>query len=303
MLGLASFIMRGRSQAALVATVFAVLSLLFPLTGMLSSATLSLATLRQGPGEGLIVGGMAGLATGLFAFAALGSPLPAIGFILALWLPAWVLAVVLRNSRSQALTLMVAGLIGLAILMGLNLGVADPAAYWAEIMEPLRQGLIEGGILKDAESQLLIQDLARWMTAAFAATFYFQALLALLLGRWWQSLLYNPGGFGEEFRNLRLGKGLGALGLILIAFLLLRGENQWAADLLILITPLFMLQGLALIHWLVKALQASRGWLIGLYALFLLTLPHAQVLTAGLGLADIWVNVRARMSPRTTEKN
>jgi len=303
MLGLASFIMRGRSQAALVATVFAVLSLLFPLTGMLSSATLSLATLRQGPGEGLIVGGMAGLATGLFAFAALGSPLPAIGFILALWLPAWVLAVVLRNSRSQALTLMVAGLIGLAILMGLNLGVADPAAYWAEIMEPLRQGLIEGGILKDAESQLLIQDLARWMTAAFAATFYFQALLALLLGRWWQSLLYNPGGFGEEFRNLRLGKGLGALGLILIAFLLLRGENQWAADLLILITPLFMLQGLALIHWLVKALQASRGWLIGLYALFLLALPHAQVLTAGLGLADIWVNVRARMSPRTTEKN
>ncbi len=303
MLGLASFIMRGRSQAALVATVFAVLSLLFPLTGMLSSATLSLATLRQGTGEGLIVGGMAGLATGLFAFAALGSPLPAIGFILALWLPAWVLAVVLRNSRSQALTLMVAGLIGLAILMGLNLGVADPAAYWAEIMEPLRQGLIEGGILKDAESQLLIQDLARWMTAAFAATFYFQALLALLLGRWWQSLLYNPGGFGEEFRNLRLGKGLGALGLILIAFLLLRGENQWAADLLILITPLFMLQGLALIHWLVKALQASRGWLIGLYALFLLALPHAQVLTAGLGLADIWVNVRARMSPRTTEKN
>lgn len=303
MLGLASFIMRGRSQAALVATVFAVLSLLFPLTGMLSSATLALATLRQGPGEGLIVGGLAGLATGLFAFAALGSPLPAIGFILALWLPAWVLAVVLRNSRSQALTLMVAGLIGLAILMGLNLGVADPAAYWAEIMEPLRQGLIEGGILKDAESQLLIQDLARWMTAAFAATFYFQALLALLLGRWWQSLLYNPGGFGEEFRNLRLGKGLGALGLILIAFLLLRGENQWAADLLILITPLFMLQGLALIHWLVKALQASRGWLIGLYALFLLALPHAQVLTAGLGLADIWVNVRARMSPRTTKKN
>ncbi len=303
MLGLASFIMRGRSQAALVATVFAVLSLLFPLTGMLSSATLALATLRQGPGEGLIVGGLAGLATGLFAFAALGSPLPAIGFILALWLPAWVLAVVLRNSRSQALTLLVAGLIGLAILMGLNLGVADPAAYWAEIMEPLRQGLIEGGILKDAESQLLIQDLARWMTAAFAATFYFQALLALLLGRWWQSLLYNPGGFGEEFRNLRLGKGLGALGLILIAFLLLRGENQWAADLLILITPLFMLQGLALIHWLIKALHASRGWLIGLYALFLLALPHAQVLTAGLGLADIWVNVRARMSPRTTEKN
>lgn len=303
MLGLASFIMRGRSQAALVAAVFAILSLLFPLTGMLSSATLALATLRQGPVEGLLVGLFAGLASGLFAYAALGSPLPALGFALALWLPVWALAAMLRNSGSPALTVTTAGLMGLAILIGLKVGVADPAAYWAELMEPVRQGLIEGGILTDAESQALILEVARWMTGAFAATFYFQALLALFLGRWWQSLLYNPGGFGAEFRDLRLGKGLGVLGLALMAFILVKGENQWAADLLILITPLFLLQGLALIHWLVKAMQANRGWLIGLYALFLLALPHAQVLTAGLGLADIWVNVRAKVSPRQAEKN
>ena len=303
MLGLASFIMRGRSQAALVAAVFALLSLLFPLTGLLSSATLALATLRQGPVEGLLVGLFAGLASGLFAFAALGSPMPALGFALALWLPVWALAVLLRNSGSPALTVTTAGLMGLAILIGLKVGVTDPAAYWAELMEPVRQGLIEGGILTDAESRALILEVARWMTGAFAATFYFQALLALFLGRWWQSLLYNPGGFGAEFRDLRLGKGLGVLGLALMAFILIKGENQWAADLLILITPLFLLQGLALIHWLVKALQANRGWLIGLYALFLLALPHAQVLTAGLGLADIWVNVRAKVRPRQAEKN
>ncbi|MBP9603373.1 MAG: hypothetical protein KBE53_04760 [Chromatiaceae bacterium] len=303
MLGLASFIMRGRSQAALVAAVFAILSLLFPLTGMLSSATLALATLRQGPVEGLLVGLFAGLASGLFAFAALGSPMPALGFALALWLPVWALAVMLRNSGSPALTVTTAGLMGLAILIGLKVGVADPAAYWAELLEPVRKGLIEGGILTDAESQALILEVARWMTGAFAATFYFQALLALFLGRWWQSLLYNPGGFGAEFRDLRLGKGLGVLGLALMAFILVKGENQWAADLLILITPLFLLQGLALIHWLVKAMQANRGWLIGLYALFLLALPHAQVLTAGLGLADIWVNVRAKVRPRQAEKN
>lgn len=303
MLGLASFIMRGRSQAALVAAVFAILSLLFPLTGMLSSATLALATLRQGPVEGLLVGLFAGLASGLFAFAALGSPLPALGFALALWLPVWALAVMLRNSGAPALTVTTAGLMGLAILIGLKVGVADPAAYWAELLEPVRKGLIEGGILTDAEGQALILEVARWMTGAFAATFYFQALLALFLGRWWQSLLYNPGGFGAEFRDLRLGKGLGVLGLALMAFILVKGENQWAADLLILITPLFLLQGLALIHWLVKAMQANRGWLIGLYALFLLALPHAQVLTAGLGLADIWVNVRAKVKPRQAEKN
>jgi hypothetical protein len=298
MLGLASFIMRGRSQAALVAAVFAVLSLLFPLTGLLSAATLALATLRQGPVEGLVVALFAGLASGLFAFAALGSPIPALSFALALWLPVWVLAVVLRHSRSPALAVGVAGLMGLAILIGLRVGVSDPVAYWQGIMEPVRLGLIEGGLFTEANSQALVAELARWMTGAFAATFYFQALLAVFLGRWWQSLLYNPGGFGAEFRDLRLGKGIGLLGMALLVFLLVGEETPWTADLLILITPMLLLQGLALIHWLVKALQGSRGWLIGLYALFLLALPHAEVLTAGLGLADIWVNVRARVRPR-----
>lgn len=297
MKGLATYIMRGRSQAALVAATLAVLSLLFPLVGMLSSATVALITLRQGPVEGLIVGGFAGLASGLFVFAALGSPLPATGFALALWLPVWALAVVLRNSRSQALAVGMGGLMGLVILIGLRFLHGDPAAYWSEIMEPLRQGLVEGGLLKEAESEVMIKDLARWMSSTFAATFYLQALLALFIGRWWQALLYNPGGFGAEFRDLRLGQGLGLLVLGLLAWLLIDSDNQTAADLLIVLTPLLLLQGLSLIHWLVKTLPASQAWLVGLYVLFVVALPHAQVMTAGLGLADIWINVRARLRP------
>jgi hypothetical protein len=301
MLGLATFIMRGRSQAALVSAVFAVLSLLFPLAGMLSSATVALVTLRQGPVEGLIVGLFAGLASGLFAFAALGSPAPALGFALALWLPVWVLALVLRNTRSQPLTVSLASIMGLMIILGLRIGVGDPGAFWSELMEPVRQGLVESGLVTEAGGKDLIAEVARWMTGAFAATFYFQALLALFLGRWWQSLLYNPGGFGAEFRELRLSRGVGILSLLLMAWLLVDENNQWAADLLLLVTPMLLLQGLALIHWLVWALQASRGWLIGVYALYLLAMPHAQVLTAGLGLADIWVDVRSRVRPRKVD--
>lgn len=301
MLGLATFIMRGRSQAALVSAVFAVLSLLFPLAGMLSSATVALVALRQGPVEGLIVGLFAGLASGLFAFAALGSPAPALGFALALWLPVWVLALVLRNTRSQPLTVSLASIMGLMIILALRLGVGDPGAFWSELMEPVRQGLVESGLVTEAGGKDLIAEVARWMTGAFAATFYLQALLALFLGRWWQSLLYNPGGFGAEFRELRLSRGLGILSLLLMAWLLVDENNQWAADLLLLVTPMLLLQGLALIHWLVRTMQASRGWLIGVYALYLLAMPHAQVLTAGLGLADIWVDVRSRVRPRKVD--
>ena len=79
MQALASFTMRGRSQAVLVAAVCALLSLIVPLVGLISSAAVALVTLRQGAVEGLIVGAFAGLASGLLAFAALGSPIPEIG--------------------------------------------------------------------------------------------------------------------------------------------------------------------------------------------------------------------------------
>ena len=45
MLGLASFSMRGRSQAAMAATVLAMLALLVPLLSILSSAVIALVTL------------------------------------------------------------------------------------------------------------------------------------------------------------------------------------------------------------------------------------------------------------------
>jgi len=298
MQGLATFIMRGRSQAALVASVAAVLSLMVPLVGLISSAVVALVTMRQGSTEGLVVGCFAGLTSGLFAFAALGSPLPAIGFALALWLPVWVLGVVLRNTRSLSLSIQLASLIGLIIVLALRLGSEDPTLYWAAILEPIRESLVQGQVFKEEGSHEMVAEIARWMTGAFATTFYFQAVLALFLGRWWQSQLYNPGGFGKEFRELRLSKGVGALGVVLLLVLMVRSESPWAADLLLLITPLLFLQGLAIAHFVVAALNAGRGWLIGMYALLVLVMPYGEILIAGLGLGDIWMDVRAKVPVR-----
>lgn len=303
MQGLATYIMRGRSQAALVASATAVLSLMVPLLGLLSSAAVALVTLRKGSGEGLVVGAFAGLASGLLAFAALGSPLPAISFAVALWLPVWVLSVVLRRTRSLTLTIQLSSLIGLLIVLALRLGHADPAAYWTEILEPVRANLVQSQVIDGEGSQALVAQIARWMTGAFAATFYFQVLLALFLGRWWQSLLYNPGGFGEEFRDLRLTRGIGILGVGLLLVLLVRSESQSAADLLLLLAPLLFLQGLAVVHWLVDAFHGGRAWLVGLYALLVLTMPHGEILISGLGLADIWMDVRARIRGRRRDEN
>ena len=298
MQGLASFTMRGRSQAALVAAAFALLSLLVPLVGLISSAAVALVTLRKGATEGLIVGAFAGLAGGLLAFAALGSPLPALGFALALWLPVWILSVVLRQTRSLDLTIQLAVLFGVLILAGIHLQAPDPEAYWADLLEPVRQNLVDRGVVDADASGELVAQISRWITGTFAATFYFQLLLALFIGRWWQALLYNPGGFGAEMRAFRVRSVAGYLALGLLVLVLLVKDSVRASELLMLLAPLFLLQGVAIVHALVHALSASRGWLIGFYVLMVLAMPHAQLLVMVLGLADVWIDLRGRVAAR-----
>jgi len=290
--------MRGRSQATLVAAAFAMLSLIVPLIGLISSAAIALVTLRKGADEGLVVGAFAGFAGGLLAFAALGSPLPAVGFVLMLWLPVWVLGLVLRQTQSLTLTVQVAALFGLVVVAGIHLFTADPAAYWMELLEPIRRSLVGSSVIDAAVSEWLVVQAARWMTGAFAATFYFQLLLALFIGRWWQALLYNPDGFGAEFRALRMRSEMAYSALGLAAVVLLSDRATWATDLLLLLTPLFFLQGMAIVHSLAHAYSAHRGWLVGFYGLLLLVMPYAEILVTGFGFLDNWVDLRARVAAR-----
>lgn len=298
MQSLASFTMRGRSQATLVAAVSAMLSLIVPLVGLISSAAIALVTLRKGADEGLVVGAFAGFAGGLLAFTALGSPLPAVGFVLMLWLPVWVLGLVLRQTRSLALTVQVAALFGLLVVAGIRLFAADPATYWVELLEPVRRSLVGSSVIDATVSERLVVQAARWMTGAFAATFCFQLLLALLIGRWWQALLYNPGGFGAEFRALRMRSEVAYSALGLAAVVLLSDGAMWATELLLLLAPLFFLQGVAIVHNLAHAYSAHRGWLIGFYGLLLLVMPYAEILVAGFGFLDNWVDLRTRVAVR-----
>jgi len=298
MRSLAGFAMQGRSQAALAAAGAAVLSLMLPLVAVISSAVVALATLRQGVREGLMVAGISALGSGALAWLALGSPWPALGFLMVLWAPAWALALLLRTSRSLSLTVLGAALLGLLILVGIHLGTADPAALWSQLMEPLRAGLVEGGTVAEADSRALVEALARWMTGAFAASLYVQFLLALFLGRWWQAVLYNPGGFGAEFRELRLPQGIGFAALALIGLRLWQPESLWGFELLLLLVPLLLIQGLAVAHGVRHTLGAGAGWLIALYVLLVVAMPYAEVLVLGLGFADLWLDVRARVARR-----
>jgi hypothetical protein len=299
MYGLASFVMRGRSQAAMAATVLAMLALLVPLLSILSSAVVAFVTLRKGLTDGLVVGAISALASGLLSYLLLDSPAPVVGFLLVLWLPVWVLGALLRSSRSLDLAAQLALGFGLVLLAVFYLQLGEPQAQWEEILQPMAAGFVESQVMDAAQSQTFVQLVAAWMTGIFAAGFYFQLLLALLLARSWQARLYNPGGFQVEFHALRTSRVLGLVALPLLGLTLLQGVDApgLVRDLGLLLVPLFFLQGLAVAHNVVASTRLSRGWLVALYILMFVAIPHMVILVTLIGVADVFADFRSRIKP------
>ncbi len=116
MQSLASFVMRGVPQAVMVIILLAALSLLLPPTSIFSAAAVTLVTLRNGAIPGALVMGLATGVSGIIALFALGGLNLAIGFLILMWLPAWLLALVLRSSRSLSLVVMSALVLGLVMI-------------------------------------------------------------------------------------------------------------------------------------------------------------------------------------------
>jgi hypothetical protein len=175
----------------------------------------------------------------------------------------------------------------------------DPVAEWRRLLEPVSQSLVQSELLDEAGRVRLLDTLARWMTGVLAAGFFLQLTLSLFLGRWWQALLYNPGGFREEFRGLRASRALGYLTLVLLVALFgLSAEWGPVRYLLVLLFALYFLQGLAVVHTMVAQAGAGVGWLIGVYALLVLATYYTMSALAAAGFADTWLDIRRRAGAR-----
>lgn len=302
MRALAAYIMKGRMQAILVAAVTAVLSLLLMPLSYLSGATVALVTLRVGLQQGLFVIFGAGMAAGLLFVLITGSPLPALAFVFVLWLPVMILAISLRRTASLPRSLLLGGVFGAALVLGIHAGTDNPAQWWQLQFEQMLQMAAEMEAAGEVEQQGLAElrevllELAQQMTGILAAALSLTLIGSLLIGRWWQAMLYNPGGFRQEFHALKLGRGA-ALGTValLVASMLDAGFSAIAADLLIIAGLLLTLQGIAVAHGLVAKSGASTAWLIGMYVLLALPMTMGQMMLVLVitGFGDNFFDFRA----------
>ncbi len=289
---LIAFAMQDRAKAVLATTLFALLAILLPLLAIPSAALVGLVTLRLGLQRGFEVVALSGLVV-LAVGATLGSLGLPLAFLL-IWLPAWLLAGLWRLSGSLSLTLEVGLLVAVVPLSLEALFFSTQSGGWIELLKPVLDSLIQEKVLDPEQRAELANLLSLWMTASIAGFFYVQTCLGLFLARAWQARLYNPKGFGREFRQWGVSQPLLYLATLLFLAVLLLGATQWWAVriLTVLLIVLFLFQGLAVVHAFLANSAMGRPWLIGVYLLLLFAPPYMQMALAATGFADAWVDLR-----------
>jgi len=125
------------------------------------------------------------------------------------------------------------------------------------------------------------------------------SVLALILGRYWQALLYNPGGFGREFRSIRLPRGPALV--LLVCMLLGPSFGPQMAMLTPLCSVPLVFAGLALIHGLVAAKHLTRFWLVGLYVTLLLFMQLIYPLLVLFAIVDSLIDFRGRLASKDAD--
>ncbi|ANB02514.1 DUF2232 domain-containing protein [Ectothiorhodospira sp. BSL-9] len=292
---LASFIMQGRLRAATATAGFGVAGLLLPPLALVSSSAVSLVTLRLGAAQGVAVAALAALVLALIAWVA--GLHPAVGMITALvqWLPALVLAEVLRRTFSWAITLAVGIGIGCGVILLLHATVPNLPQMWLAVLEQAVGPLFEQSGVTGSEREQAFLQAASLMTGMLAAVSLLALSAALILARYWQAVLYNPGGFREEFHALSLGRvpAMMLVGLLLVAWL---ADSYLLFELSLVFLMAFFLHGLAVIHGTNARMNLSRIWLVFTYVLLALALPQMVILLATLGVMDSFLNLRGRLT-------
>lgn len=283
---LASYIMRGPRQAAIVATVATIIPMMF----WLGAAAVALVVLRVGLARGLSVAVWPMLPAAMWMYWA-SDPNALVVIPLAM-----LMAAVLRSTVSWSLTWLVGCVVALVV------GVLSPTLmpHTVEILLEFAQSLFEamrsaGTLAVDGAETELKAAFEMLVLASLAATLLGSAIFSVFLARSWQSRLYNPGGWKQEFQQMRLHRL--SLALLAVAFMLLPSVGVSAMFVLMVALVPILVCGFSLMHGIVAKKQMSVQWLIAMYAMVLVLMPTSLLLLALLALIDSVVDFRARLKP------
>lgn len=291
---LAEFVMRGRKQALLAALLATGTAYFY----WIGSAVIALVTLRKGLRQGSLILAWA-LLPALAQMLWLNDTMP-----LASIVSVTLAAAALRFSVKWEWALLAVAAscyVYAALLAWLAGDLLTPFIQASnELLQNLRTALAEQG---GAAPEWLLHLSADkvFVAGMFGGMHGMMTLVSLLLARHWQSLLYNPGGFGNEFRALRFAPAQTLLLLgAMTACMLAEGEGQtknlmtWAA----FATLPLLVAGIALVHGVAAIKNWKTGWLIVFHVLWIVS-DQVKVLLVLFAAVDSWLGLRERLAARS----
>ena len=213
-----------------------------------------------------------------------------------------VLAVALRTTSSWSIVVTLTPFVIIiwagALLVFASDYVALLLVYAEQGLDVFKQQLelaaVNGGNPERAEQMLAQMPplTAEHLLGNLAFMQMLLTLISLFTARWWQAKLYNPGGFQQEFYQLRLSRtNLLVLAAGLVLFSSVEGYHQWAW---LFAIPIIIV-GIALVHALVALKQLSRHWLFGFYVIFITFAPVVPLLMMAV-IADSALDFRLRLT-------
>ena len=276
------YILSGRLQAISAITFSTLISLILlpefiylinPFSYLICGSVVSLVTLRKGEFYTLQI-----LALSWLILLILNEYIErSIQEVLIIWLPILLLSAILRFSQRQGTLVSLAGL-GTIIFY---ITIGDLSEWWQEGLSiAFEQAL-------PPEQLEMYEPIFNSMTKLMNTLAVFYMLIAILFARWWQSRLFNPGGFRKEFYALRIPKAVLPIFILTVVLVFtVDGSKQiMFMNILVVFVFMYLIQGLSFAHRSVDKLKLSVSWLIILYCL-LMFVPHMGLIIACLGIVD-----------------
>ena len=274
MRALAEIAMRGRTYAIGLSMAGAVL----PLLTWVSASIISLVVLRKGATDGAIVllWTMLPLGVTVYFIGDPSSTTVAVG--------AAILAYVLRITVSWELTLVTTLLLSVIASLVFQYTASDVLLVFVNLYMEIQKQLSVEMNYESAKEQFL---------GVFAMGQAYTMFAIVILARWWQSQLYNPGEFKTEFHQIR-AKPVFVSGLLLLSVACIFFGDPLSRWIPLLTMPLAV-SGLAMLHWLGDFRSVGGVWILIFYLLLIFFFQYIYPVLIVLALLDGYLNFRQRL--------
>ena len=280
MKALAEFILRGRLQALVVALIGS----FFPL---ISSAAIALVSLCKGAKEGTLLFLWVSLALVLAQRAGAENSLLTAVSISSLGMMVFT-ASVHRVLASWQWTLLATVLVAVICAQGFGLFMGSSVTALVATAQEMLNTVISAE--KTRSSVSLTESMVLGLTSTILAV---GSVMSLMLARWWQAGIKNPGGFQKEFHSFAIDANIAVmLILVLIAGQFFSKNTQIWVDLAAL--PL-LIAGIALVHYVVKLFNQGKQWLALLYVGIIMVGKPVTLILVVLGLTDSLIDLRSKL--------